>query len=406
MTLRYEIPAFRLSDLEATLTRLARRAARFNLTPPTWVVVGEIAKRAAISPEEREARAVLGLPPLMTRYLQVDVAAEVLALPGGWRLAAVLQHEATGTVIRSLPGETIPASYSIRPAWCDHCRVLRRRSDTYVVTNAAGEAQQVGSTCIHDFLGVDPHAVAASFEIIREIEALGEDDGFSGSGGHSAPGVAPLEALATAHAVANVIPWISAAKAREGAGLATADVVWGILVLDRYGRDFLAEHPDFRVTDADHDVSKAVLAWAQEGGDSEYRRNLQVLAGKPALEGRDFRLFASAVPSWLREQAEARRRQQAVALSDFIGAVGKRIEVDATLIDVRPLASRFGDCFLARFTTVDGREAVWFASYDPRFRGLHQGELLTIRGTVKRHDVRGGVKQTVLTRVMGGLPQA
>ena len=73
----------------------------------------------------------------------------------GWRLAAIVEHHPSGAVVRA--GDRFGARLdagAVAVARCDHCRLARRRTTTYVVRHvASGERRQVGSGCLRDFSG-------------------------------------------------------------------------------------------------------------------------------------------------------------------------------------------------------------------------------------------------------------
>ena len=53
----------------------------------------------------------------------------------------------------------------------------------------------------------------------------------------------------------------------------------------------------------------------------------------------------------------------------------------------------YGTTYLYKFTDDQGNVYIWYAS-----RGIETHDGMTLKGTVKDHNERDGVKQTVLTR--------
>ncbi len=53
-----------------------------------------------------------------------------------------------------------------------------------------------------------------------------------------------------------------------------------------------------------------------------------------------------------------------------------------------------GTMVIHRFLTTEGNLLVWFTGAG----AAREGEIVNLRGTVKRHDTREGVRQTVVTR--------
>jgi DNA helicase-2/ATP-dependent DNA helicase PcrA len=55
--------------------------------------------------------------------------------------------------------EAIPDKYLRDPENCEHCKKRRKRNNTFILKNEDGSFQQVGSNCIHEFLGDKPQIV-------------------------------------------------------------------------------------------------------------------------------------------------------------------------------------------------------------------------------------------------------
>jgi hypothetical protein len=51
----------------------------------------------------------------------------------GWHFLAALEHLDGANILRGVSGEEIPAEFRTRGPACDHCKVSRRRNDTYVL---------------------------------------------------------------------------------------------------------------------------------------------------------------------------------------------------------------------------------------------------------------------------------
>jgi DNA helicase-2/ATP-dependent DNA helicase PcrA len=71
---------------------------------------------------------------------------------GGWRLLGILHHEAGQTSCHDMFGDKVPEPLRKAPPNCDHCQLLRKRRDTFVLRDAAEEVKQVGRTCLEKFL--------------------------------------------------------------------------------------------------------------------------------------------------------------------------------------------------------------------------------------------------------------
>ena len=99
-----------------------------------------------------------------------------------------------------------------------------------------------------------------------------------------------------------------------------------------------------------------------------------------------------------KRQAEEEARK---ARSQFVGSIGDKLEVKATLTAkiTYEKENYYGygmvDSHIFKFTDSDGNIFSWFTG-----SGLAEevGDLVTLKGTVKKHNEYNGAKETILTR--------
>ncbi len=201
----------------------------------------------------------------------------------GWKFIGVLAHEEGGTVVRSVPGETVPPNYQIAENYCDHCKTARRRIETFVLEHESGKYTQVGRNCLRDFLGgFDPSGIVASLEWLREIGERLQSDEYCGEG-HGKYQEDTLYFLSHVACMIRTHGFVSAAMVREGrsdhettvgATLGNIDCTRGT-VRDGRGRKI----EPIILTDEDKAIAKAAIEWAAEKiGDTtnEYLHNVKV----------------------------------------------------------------------------------------------------------------------------------
>ena len=100
--------------------------------------------------------------------------------------------------------------------------------------------------------------------------------------------------------------------------------------------------------------------------------------------------------------------------SAHFGTIGKREVFTLTLEFMRELESEWGVTYLQKFRDAAGNVAVWFGSstldkWDDATQTLQTveiGQVVTVKATVKDHNEREGVKQTILSRVALFAPKA
>ena len=351
-----------LPELNLRIGRLARRAGRLGMAPLALREVGE--------GDGEYALVVLdGEPPAL----------------GGWTLAAVVDHRGGAPRVR-VASSAAPAldPRRFREPRCDHCRLRRRRVETFVVWHAATQRlRQVGTGCLRDFLGGhDPERLCRQAEyLLLARESLAAAAGLRVQPVGATDGVA-LEAFA-AHAamVLRAHGWVSRERARETGRPASADAAL----------TSLQDTPN-APRPADVAVAHAALHWARE-----------LLAAKPGLS--EFERDASLVGG-LRHLSTARERGLVCALiavyrrqragSEHLGRPGEWLETIVLVERIvdRP-SRRHGSVRRHELIDVDGNRLVWWQTSGAP---LPRGRAVRLRGRVERHTRFGAIPVTVLAR--------
>jgi hypothetical protein len=103
---------------------------------------------------------------------------------------------------------------------------------------------------------------------------------------------------------------------------------------------------------------------------------------------------------WAKDRADRNAERSAVrAASNYVGEVGERITVTATLEKVISYESQWGGGYISIFRDGNGNCLKWGnALSDSNGYSVAEGEEVTLTGTVKKHDIYNGERQTVLLR--------
>jgi len=96
---------------------------------------------------------------------------------------------------------------------------------------------------------------------------------------------------------------------------------------------------------------------------------------------------------WAAKRAEQRAED---ASSEFIAEVGKRITLTAEVVATKFIESDYGGKLFILLRS-EGNIAVTF--YSGFADTYEKGETVTIKATVKAHETRDGIKQTMLARI-------
>ena len=189
-------------------------------------------------------------------------------------------------------------------------------------------------------------------------------------------------------------------KEPSAEGLAQAEIV----------RDWLLSLEQI-VRDEDAAISAAWKKFEETGEDSDNRaywklensrtssmeRNCITLALGGYAKAKHFGLLAYMPLAYERymERMERKAQQEAAgARSEYVGSVGQRITLKAaTVVLLSSWDGYYGTTWLYKFVDESGNVYIWFAS-----RPCTAEDGAIIKATVKDHNERDGVKQTVVTR--------
>jgi hypothetical protein len=312
----------------------------------------------------------------------------------GWTLLATLDWDsAEDLIVRTAPGVTSVNREGLEPGYCAHCKTTRRRYNTYLVGNTTtGEQVQVGSTCIRDFLGWPGGVVFYDTRSVSE-----EVDGALGGCAYE-PTFTTLTVLAAAWAATTTFGYVRA----DDWGRAPTKSVVSYLINPRTPTDRQAARECAPAIAEAAGMAAKLRAWLlseEFDGDSEYVRNLKIIAGSEMVTPRNFGLLVSAPQAWARAQDRSliRERERAEIVDEYLGEVKKRLVLTVRVRAVDFLPGTYGVTTLYTMTDKDGHLLKWFASRQV-LGEEPSDEWITIKATVKAHEEFRGRKETVLSR--------
>ena len=349
--------------------------------------------------------------------ITVEGAAPKIA---GWEFVAVIEPtyneegKSLGNILRGVPGATkaVPEKFRSASSWCDHCNTDRRRLQTFVLINEAGESKQVGRNCLVDFLGhTNPEAYCSYAEIlidVRDLCANAEGEEFGGGfGGHHIDSFVAEEVLQLTACAVRVSGWRSNATARTYGSLSTSNEVINWIYAKPNERKQW-KNP-LIPSDEDKATAKEVVEWLESlqtrTNLNDYMYNLSILGQGAVFSSKNIGLACSAIPTYLREKEQEinrRKRYDDGKNSVYVSEVGKRDRFEVTLVYMRSFESTFGTMHMHKFKDAAGNVIIWFASniyWNPTTKqDIDLGDTVVLTGTVKAHEEYEGVKQTIITR--------
>lgn len=397
MATTIQINEYGLEVLTEKIAKLAKAAAKLNLSPVTLSVVAESA--VAVKGED-------GVETGETyRVYTVEVTGEDVQI-AGWAFAATLDNQDGGTMIRKSPKfeSAIPVRYYESSTACDHCQRERARKYVYLLYRAEDGAWiQVGRSCLKDFLGHgNAEAVARLYEEIQDmLGGIAEDS----DSGESMTGYSPR--LATELRTAVFMAHCAAMIRTHGYKTkAAAEAIQGVSTKEAalFNIEYLKRRRNEAVSPTDEDRAQAeeVINWAHAAfvakpiaERTDYEHNMAITFTGDSLNRRQLGYAASAFGAWAKaKELEIIRRKEA-ATSEYVGQEGQKVEgLSVEVTRVIELDGRFGSTYIVKMITPEGNQIVWkTGSWEPK-----AGTKATIKGTIKKQDEYRGVKQTELTR--------
>ncbi|MCC8506245.1 hypothetical protein P2A78_20770 [Xanthomonas perforans] len=398
------VPAAKMPEFTKRLEALNTKAARFGLDALT-------VELAHVTPylQQRQVHAVgeevtlvpwTANAPLPDHAVGlVDMHSLLLRFPliklGDWQVIAQLDATpVAGALVFAVTDVAADRTEAARrrdhPMHCEHCHTARARKQIYLLrNNNSGAYQQVGSTCLQDFTGIDPAralflAKLADFE--RYADALG-DQAASG-----APGaVATLDYLARVLFVCESSSFISVAKAREQ-GIA-ATYLRATELSDDLQRNPAAARAFAAARERLRAEAAAMVAWfAGREPKDDFEANVKAVLASDTIkvDARHLAIAAAAVPTYQRHQSAAQQLLRA-ARSAHVAAEGDKLERPLRVYQVETFDTPYGPQERLSLIDDDGNCFTWRTAAAP-------AELVSRANRERRFDAGFKVKKHVTSQ--------
>lgn len=319
----------------------------------------------------------------------ITINCDGLISAGKWSVVAKIDHLDGGNIVYGFGVEIDPAWHSAHPR-CDHCGTNRRRSTTFIVENDNGVRRQIGKTCLRDYTGINP----ASAALWAEVQYIAEDMSFCASSAAvdmDRHGIKPIASVKTvlAHAVDSITARGYVKSGEDGS--TKCDIKNRLLGLRPYDTNMMPSADAEKTADD-------IIAWLcslSSDSASDYMQNCISIA-KEGYCSMKYVGFLAYIPVAYQKELAKKAVSAPSDASDYVGNIGDKVSVkmvQAAL--VTSFENDYGRTFLYKFIDSNGNVYVWFAS---RSVDIPAGKNVSVKGTVKSHSERDGVRQTVLTR--------
>lgn len=412
-----------LEEVTKRLDRLAKKAERYGV-PFSYTVGEEHPQQVAVYAidfinNEQSVDQVYTVA-----AIDIDLNCEGFVKANGWKVLAHIEHGDKGNIVNAFGVEIDPAWYTA-PARCDHCGTNRNRAVTFIVEHEDGTRRQVGKSCLKDYTGIAPSVALMWAEVVDLFPDL-DCSREQWSERRPTPMLETRVVLAhawdsikakgyrksddrdsTRDAVIDLLKK-DAIPSEEGVKAAGELIAW---LIER-GQKGDAENAELTA------LWKEVSHGEEDDGDPRYwNRAREINNAWDHVSDLEMNCVPYARSGYLkangigrlcyipvaykkfmerkaRAEALEAARAASAASSNYVGKVGDRIDFLAVRAEfITSWETQYGHTFLYKFTDENGNVYVWFAS-----GAFEERPGMKVRGTVKNHSERDGVKQTILTR--------
>ena len=373
----FTVYADKAEDVSKRLDRLAKKAAHYNV-PFSYTVSGEHPETVNVFEDSSYK-----VGSYKVAAVDFNIDCETLIKANGWTVLAKVEHGDKGNVVNCFGKQKARPEWFTAAPHCDHCGTNRNRSVTFFIENAEGVIRQVGRACLHDYTGINP-ATAALWAEVRDL--FPEDFDCSAADWNTHRSAQMFEVRQILACAYDAIQEYGYLKSDEQDS--TREVV-----LDKL-REQVA------VSDKAKVQAELINNWLLDidfdsAGDLE--RNCSVFAKGEYVTAKQVGRLAYmplAYEYYMERKAREEQRANTEKTSAYVGEVGTRLTLDLTAaVLLTSWYNDFGTTYLYKFVDEAGNIFIWYAS-----RPIELQERMTLKATIKAHNERNGVKQTVLTR--------
>lgn len=287
----------------------------------------------------------------------------------GWQFMARIDHSMGEPVVFTIDKEfqtiaELAADYS--ECKCDHCGITRTRKHTYILRDEHYTIKQVGSTCLKEFIGIDPVKALNRFKYLKLAYTR-----FSKY--NTSLDWIDLELFVSSviHS-AQVNGWIGSKFAGENNLTPTYWDAW---------RNLNSGHINT--------ANKLIAETLANTDDSLFMQNLRAIATNRVINSKQMALAAVI------GKPKPQPKPVIANTSQHFATIGDRFEETVHITGNKLIETAFGTTRLITMS-MNGNVLVTFASgkFNPTI-----GTDVKIKATIKDNTVFNRVNQTILTRV-------
>lgn len=323
----------------------------------------------------------------IVKFFLVEVEGK-LNIPG-WEFVASIDKTEKGNILRGI--KEIPSIYYDIEPQCEHCGINRFRKNTYLIYNKeTKEYKQVGKSCLKEYTnGIDANVFAyfASIYDVLEQESKYRGERFSKY-------YSMHKVLLYAFELIKNFGYQN--KESESS---TKYHVFDYLSLEEGTCDFQKvaylkrekEEIGFNpFNDENKEKVKEVLNWLYSlENDSNYVQNLKTICSLEYIEVKHVGILVSIFAYYDKMNNNKEEKKE----SNYVGNIGDKIsfKVDS-FVCVCTFGTMYGDMYLYKIVDENGNVFIWKTNNEIN------GDVSSIKGTIKNQEEYKGIKQNILTR--------
>lgn len=395
-----DIPQYKVDYLKSKIEKLNRKAVKLGCEP----MVLSFDNEHTVSVNQHPVTGHRLVIPIIIEMVTATLS-YVIPNIDGYQLIARLDifsdKENEGVVLVSpVPDREVPEKYlNATSIQCDHCGHKRYRTHSILIRHTeSGEYKEVGSTCVKDFFnGNDPSGFMfmASIKFHGIVGELKDEDIIGGMGFYNAPWTYEIETVLS-YAAASIAKWgfLSKSKADIYGGQTTADHVMDNL----NPRPKMKSKEFVTITDEDKKLALETIEYFEKINPetNNYLVNCCKLVKMGRVPYKYMGYAVSMISAYQRAMSEIKASENST--SKHIGVIGERLkDIKVTITSKREFDSDFGIKTLYMFVDESGN--IFKTFYTGTKWNYSVDNVISITGTVKKHDQFKGIKQTLLTRV-------
>lgn len=382
---KYCIPEAEREKVEKLIKRYQKKAAKYGAT--LNAEFGEpYAKEVRIYGDDYVNNECYEIGVQTFEVFDLTIESDTIKA-GEYEVVACIEHLDGGNIV-SLANEIKP-EWTTMPARCEHCGGNHGQRKTFIVRHKDGTEKQVGRTCLKEYCGIDPQRIGLLNSLGDELDLLDEQNyNFVRSG------------IPVAYDIKDALTYAFDILTKQG---------YRKSEMPNSNKERLGEamqHP-YEVADkvkAEAEAMfKAVKAMSKDEAFKADLVNIKSLVDSGYCKASNFGFVAYAPVAYnkyIKRCEELKQREADAAIeresSEYVGEVGERLTIKTKTVKIlTSWETQYGTTWLYKIVDEQNNVYVWFAS-SPFFE--REALVTEIKATVKDHNERDGVKQTVLTR--------